>query len=147
MAGAKSYMTFGPVHQQVERDEQREQHPLLRLVRDSGPPTARHPRRIRVERLRAERRGEDVREDRHGVIARSAAGRRLDSQTRPSPAAIQARSRNRLTIAVYTPSAGSRPSRRNNTYREPSLVPTSKGTMKITFWISEVSPPMAYACR
>src|SRR2546425_862274 len=146
MAGAKSYMAFGPVHQQVERDEQR-QHGVAAVQPHAEGVGGGSVAAVQVERRRAERRGEDVGEDRQGVIARSAAGRRLDSQTRPSPAAIQARSRNRLTIAVYTPSAGSRPSRRNNTYREPSLVPTSKGTMKITFWISEVSPPMAYACR
>src|SRR5712692_8935650 len=76
-----------------------------------------HPERVRqhlvppleTQRLNAERRGEEVRDDGHGAAARSCA-RRPENQTRASPPPIQARSRSRLTMAVYTPRAGSSPS-------------------------------------
>src|SRR5438067_330763 len=64
---------------------------------------------LESHRLHAQRGGEEVCEDRHGVAAPAGAARRPESQTRPTPAPIHARSRTRLTMAVYTPSAGSRP--------------------------------------
>src|SRR6266446_3694858 len=64
---------------------------------------------LETQRLNAERRGEEVRDDGHGAAARSCA-RRPENQTSASPPPIQARSRSRLTMAVYTPRAGSSPS-------------------------------------
>src|SRR2546427_104879 len=143
MAGAKSYMTFGPVHQQVERDEQREQHPLLRLVRDSGPPTARHPRRIRVERHLLEPDAVV-----HGQVHRGRAGAGGEQgRGRPPPAETKAGPPNGRRSAVPAQGAGPSPSRGNNTQRDPSLAPTPRAKIKISFWMGGVGPPMAYACR
>src|SRR5437016_3357558 len=64
---------------------------------------------LESHRLHAQRGGKEVREDRHGAAALAGAARRPESQTRPTPAPIHTRSRTRLTMAVYTPSAGSRP--------------------------------------
>src|SRR2546427_4745761 len=54
---------------------------------------------FRSQRLRAERGGEEVRDDGHGTAARWIAERRPASHTRPIPAPIQTRSLTRLTIA------------------------------------------------
>src|SRR2546425_12642910 len=96
---------------------------------------------LETHRLDAERRGEEVRDDRHGAAARCGA-RRPENHTRASPPPIQTRSRSRLTMAVYTPRAGSSPSSWNTRYSEPSLVPTSNGTTKMAFCTSDVRPPM-----
>src|SRR5437899_2776595 len=56
---------------------------------------------LEPHRLDAQRGDEEVREDRHGVAAPAdATRRRPDSQTRPTPTPIHARSRTRLTMAV-----------------------------------------------
>src|SRR2546425_10109992 len=55
---------------------------------------------LEIHRLRAERGGEEVRDDGHGTAARWIAERRPASHTRPTPAPSQTRSLTRLTIAV-----------------------------------------------
>src|SRR5207244_3438141 len=126
-AGAKSYMTSIPEEECVPHEQRGEHHTLLHLVGDRREPSPGDPGRVGIERrlhgvihvhaepegagehqvaaleiqrLRAESGGEEMRDDGHGTAARSAAGRRPASHTRPIPAPIQTRSLTRLTIAV-----------------------------------------------